>query len=208
MLFEDNGQLWESFISMQKDLGTDFAIEIGAHAAEFSQEMCNLLDINALAIEANPAVFNKYRNEITDSRVSYLNYAISDSNGSVDFLVHDDNLAGNNSIKTRLGDHDFKSYTVESYTMDSLVEELGLSFKNAALWIDCEGANREVLLGASETLKLCSSIFIETEDISFWEDQWLTNDVVEFLESVGFKVFATEDIYDDQKNIIFIKETS
>jgi FkbM family methyltransferase len=208
MIIDNNGYLSERFVSMQSELKIDFAIEVGAHEAEFAQEVSKLFNINSIAIEANPAVFDKYGPGIKDDRVSYLNYAISDRNGHVDLLVHRNDLAGNNSIKTRLGQHDFKKYSVKSYTLDSLVEELQLSFKNIALWIDCEGANKEVLTGATETLKLCSSIFIETEDIHYWEDQWLTDDVVNFLSLKGFNMLASENVYGAQKNIIFIRETN
>jgi FkbM family methyltransferase len=206
MIIDGNGDLSERFVSMQKSLGIDFAIEVGAHAAEFSQEISRLLNIRSLAIEANPHVFYKYNKNILDNRILYLNYAVSDKNGTVDLLVHEDTLAGNNSIKIRLGEHDFKKYSVKAYTLDSLLEEMKISFNNAALWVDCEGANREVLVGALNTLPKCSSIFIETENRDYWQDQWLTSDVIDFLESNGFYMLASEKIYEAQRNIIFVRK--
>jgi FkbM family methyltransferase len=204
LIIPGNGQLSATFINMQKDLKPDYAIEIGANAAEFSVEMKNRFDIESVAFEANPDIFNKYVDKIRESGVTYLNYAISDSNEPIAFNIHHNSFAGDNSIKKRVHASIVKSYTVMAYTLDKYFEKA--SFEKACLWIDVEGANKEVLSGGIETLKRCKSIFIETEDISFWEDQWLTKDVQTFLENQGFEKVAQENVYSMQKNIIFIRK--
>ena len=207
MIIDDNGVLSKTFIEMQKDLGIDYAIEVGAHEATFSQFACDMFDVKSLAIEANPEVFNYFKDKINNN-VQYINHAISNTNEIIKFKIHADSLAGLNSIKNRIGSPILQEYSVQASTLDSLVAELGLTFNSAALWIDCEGANKEVLLGAVNTLAKCSSVFIETEDKAFWEDQWLTKDVVAFLDKQGFTQFASEDVYTDQKNIIFIRRNN
>ena len=208
MIIKDNGELSEQFIELQKHLNPDFAIEVGAHEASFSRSISDLLNIGSVAFEANPDVYNHFKDSITDERIQYLNYAVSDVSRVITFHTHTSELAGNNSIKNRIGHNSIKEQEVLAYTLDDFVKEFDIEFNNLVLWIDCEGANREVLTGSVDTLKRCSSIFIETEDKLYWEDQWLTEDVVDFLDSQGFSVQKSEDIYQAQKNIIFIRRNS
>ena len=204
LIIDGNGDLSDNFIRLQDLLLPDYAIEVGAHAAEFSQFIASHLNISAVAFEANQKVYEKFKNTFNDSRIKYLNYAISDSDSEVSIMVHEDPLAGNNSIIYRNGvESMIDEYKVKSYSLDSYFKDI--TFKSACLWIDVEGANREVLTGAEKTLERVSSIFIETEDHEYWKDQWLTSEVVAFLNSKGFDVFAEEFIYDAQRNIIFTR---
>ena len=205
MIIEHNGILSKKFCEMQNILKPDYAIEVGAHAAEFSMEMANLFSINAVAFEANPYVFQMHHESKNTNLVKYLHYAISNHDGIIKFNIHDPRPnAGNNSIKIRSGDFSLQEHDVKCYKLDTYFKDT--EFKNACLWIDAEGANGEVLSGAIETLSRCSSIFIETEDIAFWEEQWLTEDVESFLNQQGFEKIDSEYAYHMQQNIIFIKK--
>ena len=55
------------------------------------------------------------------------------------------------------------------------------SFGRCALWIDVEGASREVLTGASGILHKVDAMFVEVEDRETWKGQWLGKDVRAFL---------------------------
>jgi FkbM family methyltransferase len=205
MIIYGNGDLSEEFFKMQKDLKPDYAIEVGAHAAEFSVNISKQLEIKATAFEAGPEIYNLYKNQINNALVDYINYAASNIDGEVDFMIHYDALHGNNSILKRNGYEEMKkTHKVRSYRLDTYFKDI--EFKNACLWIDVEGANKNVLLGGVETLKRVSSIFIETEDISYWDNQWLTSDVIEFLNTQGFVLKSSEKIYEAQQNLIFIKK--
>ncbi len=203
MKIAKNGDLSEKFCKIQSDINPDYSIEVGANQAEFSVEMSQTLGIKATAFEANPVLFEKYRHVASDN-LEYLNYAVWNEAGEVSFNIHHDVLSGDNSVKVRARAKTVKAYVVESITLDNYFE--GIDFKKAALWIDVEGANREVLIGATKTLNRCASIFIETEDHAYWEDQWLTKDVIAFLEGLGFMLLDSEDVYSRQKNIIFVKK--
>ena len=204
MIIENNGLLYQDFFELQKDLNPDFAIEVGAHAAEFSLAMSADFGISAIAFEANPPVFDIYKEQCNNELVKYVNNAITNYDGIIKININSDQLAGNNSIKIRQNAEIQRTYDVYCYKLDTYLKDI--QFNNAALWIDVEGANMEVLSGAVETLSRCKSIFIETEDVAFWEDQWLTQDVESFLASQGFTKVADEEIYTNQRNIIFVKE--
>jgi FkbM family methyltransferase len=196
--------LSNKFIDLQKILKPSVYIEVGAFDAEFSKAIVSK-DPNAKvwAFEASPYVHQKY---FPIDKVNYINKAVSDKNGYIDFeLQKDIDLATvNNSIMKRNEDKEYEYVQVESITLDSLFFE----YNNICLWIDCEGANREVLLGASKILPNVSSIFIEVEEVNFWKDQWLDKDVIEYLTGFGFKLIDRDTQYPKQYNCIFIKNQS
>jgi len=203
MLIDDNGTLSNIFVNMQKDLFPDFSIEIGAHAAEFSNYMASELKIPAVAFEAGKDIYEKHKSMV-EPLVSYVHCAISNIDGVATFFVHDDPLLGNNGIKRVAFAESYENSQILCYRLDTYLK--GYGFKNACLWMDVEGANKEVLLGAKEVLSKVSSIFIETEDRAIWKDQWLTEDVVKFLEESGFINTHTEKVYQGQRNLIFVKK--
>jgi FkbM family methyltransferase len=196
-----SADLSNRFIEMQKTLKPDIYIEVGAHDAEFSKMIASEInDIPILAFEASPYVFNKYS---PIPGVTYINKAISDKNDFIDFEIQNDIelTAVNNSIMKRNEKKDYNYIPVESITLNSILKD----YRNICLWIDCEGANREVLVGASEVLDYVSSIFIEVEKIEFWDGQWLDQDVVEYLGKFGFFLLDKDSQYENQYNCIFVK---
>jgi FkbM family methyltransferase len=204
LLINNNGNLSDTFAKMQKALNPDLCIEIGAHAAEFSNYMAGEFKIPAVAFEAGKDIYEKYKNAVAPL-VSYVHCAISNIDGVETFFVHDGPLRGNNGIKRVNFKPSYADSEVRCYRLDTYLDNH--SFKNACLWIDVEGANREVLTGAVKTLNKTSSIFIETEDSETWKDQWLTTDVINYLESLGFTKVVSEQVYNIQQNIIFVKKS-
>ena len=198
-------ELTSTFIRMQKDLVPDVSIEVGAHAAEFSNAMA-MAGVRAYAFEASPFVYEKFKDEIHPG-VKYINKAVSYQDDVVMFQIDkrfDPSETGHNTIMKRAEDLDYEYVKVESVALDDFA---GIA-KNVALWIDCEGANREVLEGARKILKEVSSIHIEVETKAFWKNQWLLEDVENYLAGYGFKEFARAnvDIYGHQVNIIYVKD--
>jgi FkbM family methyltransferase len=201
LIIKNNGSLSDTFLKMQNIIAPDLCIEVGAHAAEFSNYMSKNFNINSIAFEAGKEIYEKYK-DTTESLVSYVNCAISDTDGYATFFVHGPATLGNNGIKRVTFTKSVPVHKVVCYKLDTYMQKY--QFENACLWIDAEGANKEVLLGARETLKKVSSIFIETEDSLIWKDQWLTKDVELYLKRFGFKKLLSEDVYANQKNIIFV----
>ena len=214
ILNRDMHDLEDKFIDMQKTIMPEIAIEVGAHEATFSSSVSASLGIQSFAFEAFPLTFKKYSKVFAKNKyVNYLNYAVSDYNGEAKFLAYDnsqDALA--NGIKQRVGGvrewdrGDVVEYKVPATTLDSFFQDH--RFASASLWIDVEGASREVLLGATELIKKAYSVFIETEDLELWEDQWKTGDVINFMNSSGFRILDIETVYQHQSNIIFIRRDS
>ena len=191
------------FLKLQKVLEPDVAVEVGAHDADFSKEMTDF-NIDVFAFEASPYVYNRFKNEM--SGIKYINKAVSDKNETIKFEIQPDpdpSIIGNNSIKNRNEVKDYSYIDVESVSIKKYFNEI--LFSKGALWIDAEGASREVLLGAEDRIKDFSSIYIELELKDFWVDSWKRDDAVEYLESKGFYLFHEAPCYGDQVDAIFVK---
>lgn len=198
-------QSLDEYIKTATAFSPTLSIEVGAHAAEYSKIMSDK-GIKAIAFEASPAVYDKFKNTI--SGFEYVHLAMADYNGVISFNIDtawNPSEAGHNSIK------DFNMswrvngdpVEVSCSTLDSYFNDL--EDEKIALWLDVEGANKEVLLGATELLKKVQTIYIEVEHVRFWKDQWLRQDVIDFLDIHGFSLTREFTACPDQTNCIFIK---
>ncbi len=189
----------QAFIDIQKVMLPSLSIEVGAYDADFSKSMVGISK-EVWAFEASPYVYEKFKNI---EGITYKNLAISNTSGFIEFEIQKDEhkLISNNSIMKR-NDKSNKEYiNVESKTLNELFE----GRKNIALWIDCEGANEQVLTGASQILPNVNSIFIEVETSQYWKDQWIESDVKNYLESFGFRLSLSKPQYTNQYNQIYIR---
>ena len=201
-MFSDDKAL-EYFISIQDQLQPTMAIEVGAHDADFAK-MVVKRNIPVFAFEASPYVYEKHKDGM--DKIQYINKAVTDYDGSIVFNFNGDNLpksnVGNHSIKHRNLYEESENIIVPCTSLNSYFKDMG--DESIALWIDCEGANREVLKGSSEILPKVSSIFIEVEHKQIWIDSWIREDVIKYLESFGFSLIWENQAYTDQTNCIFI----
>jgi FkbM family methyltransferase len=202
------------FKQILKKYPVDYLYEVGANSAAFSIEARKEgLAKQCVAFEANPYNFAKFT-KIHDYKalgVDYRHLAVADSNGEVKFQLMRSNGTtempyelGNNSILKRNDPKiTYEECSVKSVALDSLPLGKG----SIALWIDVEGAQASVLAGAQETIKKAEAIFIEVEEIKFWQNQWLVEDVTSFLIELGFVAIARDFEYVKQYNILFVKKS-
>jgi FkbM family methyltransferase len=143
---------------------------------------------NVVALEANPVLCDKgrqrFRNEISQGRLSLLNVAIANRPGQAKFYVNLENdhwsslnaeWAGRDATK-------FKEISVECVTVRSLFAEFGVPYY---LKIDVEGADQSVLeqLRHVDTLPLFVSV----------EDCRLGFDYMRIMASCGYNAFKLLD---------------
>jgi len=196
-MYEDISVL-NKFLQICDLIKPEMSIEVGAFDAVFSQQ------VNApekYAYEANPYVYEHF---YPLPNINYINMAISDYDGSA--------LIGIESLQEPIqGHYSIKGRTDRQIDPNNLLgtscarlDTLHKTDKTIALWIDCEGANREVLLGAENLLNTVACIVIETEHFPFWEDQWLHEDVLKYIRSKGFKLFLYTPYGENQANCIFV----
>lgn len=215
-----NEKLVGLFFDLQGLLKPEMSLEIGAFEAEFSKKMRSISPfIPVLAFEANPYNYKHFTNQYdyAANHISYLHNAISDLDGTLDFNIQEeivsrgqkiDKVIGSNSILNRTNkDVLCKQVSVPSYRLDTYLKKNSRDHLEPSMWIDVEGANRNILEGAAETLSRAKSVFIEVEDFAYWENQWLSKDVVSYLARFGLIPVARDLQYGpNQYNYIFVRK--
>ena len=88
----------------------------------------------------------------------------------------------------------------EEKKLDSIFNNLDLSKKTLFLKIDTQGYEFQVLKGAEKILKKFEGILVEVSLIELYEGQknWL--EIVEFIQSHGFKLWSVDRGFSNKKN--------
>lgn len=208
--------LADAFLALAIEFAPELSVEIGAHEASFSVRLKRSRpQIEALAFEANPYVFEKYLTELDSypESVKYMNAAICNQTGSVDIYIptvwpHGSFPKTNaiSSLLPRANKHfEYEIARVPAYTLDDAVQDI--TFREAVAWIDVEGAQRDVIEGASKFLSRASAVYIEVETTEVWSGQTMANDVSELLSQYGLVPVLRDNLAKRQFNEIYIKDS-
>lgn len=207
-----NTELANLFANIITNSKIDSFFEIGALNAEFSMFIKDHVK-NVVAFEASPRNYQNAKDSL--SNIEYLNIAVSDMDGNIDFNVATDTRSGSgvinvgaDSMMSRVDDQDiiYDINTVPSTKLDTFIKNKQWDNQTNALWIDVEGASLKVLLGAEDTLANTKIIFIEMEQATFWKDQALVAEVNKFLCNKNFVPIARDFEFENQFNIVYISE--
>lgn len=187
-------------------------VEIGAFNAEsshfFAQEESNC----AFAIEANPYTFSEKTIQREKENLKTFNLAISNFKGETNFYVpiyegHEKEFsATNSSLLRNLSVSNYLEICVETDTLDNFVQVQDISGE-LSLWIDVEGASLKVIQGAEKSFlnKQISAIFIEVENVEFWENGIMFSSLDNLLRKYNFRVLAKDYEYIKQYNVIYVR---
>ena len=196
-------------------------LEIGAFSALFSRRIKQKnKEITSIALEANPYNYEYFKTDVESCGVEYWQAAISDTHGQIDLnlqvqLDEDGNpnkqyfVRGNNSILKRDAVKNYIKCKVPSYTLDDfarvskLFDTLDLDI---ALWIDVEGATKQVFSQSSQILAKTKLVYIEVEEKAIWNNQWLSIDVINFFRKLGFFPILRDFERKSQYNIILASD--
>lgn len=206
-----NKALVELFFGMVRILQPSVFIEAGAKKADTSIRARKVLpEARIVAFEASPdnyAIYSKTEPH-AENRVEYLHFALSDREGTIDFNIRT-SVAGNavwehsgaNSILARTDDStEYKTVAVPSRRLDDLFVDCG----SCAMWVDVEGASKQVLTGAKETLRKAQVAIVEVEDHEIWEGQWKAGEVIGAMMDAGLVPIARDFEYKGQYNVVFL----
>jgi len=197
------------FFRIIADISPDLFLEAGAKDARTSiRARRHLPNSRIIAFEANPYTFNRYSKVLNSKNlgIEYLHLALSNKQKFIDFNVPlvdgFPSTAGHGSILE--SDSASKVESVKAVRLDQFFSYS--SFSSAAIWMDVEGATKQVLLGSENILYKVDALFIEVEDSKFWNGQWLAKDVFRMLYKYNFIPLARDFQSRYQYNIIFIKK--
>lgn len=188
-------------------------LELGAHQATFSVWLKESVPAaRCLALEANPYVYDVHRERLAATGVDYRNLAVGPTNGTIELHIPRDlgkrkrrrtnRMASLNVHRKTKAD---EVVSVEASRLDDLVT-LDPSDRVVA-WIDVEGAAGQVLEGGREVLSRASAVYIEVENRTTWEGQWLDTDVARFLGELGLMPVIRDIQRPHQYNVVFVDPT-
>lgn len=212
-----NKILVEYFFELIKKNTPTCSIELGAFSADFSRNIKNKYNnMKVFAFEANPYNFEFFseKYEFDKLGIEYINKAVSDKEEVLNFNIQrkikDRELSpirGNNSIMERNQENtDYENVLVNTISISNFVIENQIESERIVLWVDVEGANEKALKGCEKILDKVSLIFIEVEEKEYWINQWLENNVRDFLTSNNFVLVARDGEYEHQYNQIYINQ--
>lgn len=192
----------------------DIVVDVGAHIGRYTLIAAKRVGLNGkvVAIEANPDNFemlnsNVKLNQLTN--VTNLNYAVYSQETKIKLY-----LAGEGSGQTmyntimtgRANEGKEKYVEIEANTLDYLLQSQRITEVN---WIkiDVEGAELEVLKGASKIISHSNdiSLLIEIHNLS-GGNTTLYEPIVEFLNKYNFKIDFEKTYGTGEKHVIARKQ--
>ncbi len=208
-----HSDLVDAFVNLVALTRPDVVAEIGAHEASFSQKIRTALPTSKIvAFEANPKVYEQFRSrtDFSSLGIDYRHEAVADIDGTVSFhivvglltgvigqinAISSINLRANTAVQSEMVE-------IPATTLDRAIAHMGESF---CLWIDVEGAQKQVLEGGKRVLPQVNSLMIEVEDYAFWNGQILNKNIESILAGHGLVPIMIDCEADRQHNVVFIQ---
>ena len=141
--------------------------------------------------------------------VRYWSGALGSHAGELEFHVHGDQ----SSMFTSEWGKGVEIRRVPLRTLDVLVKELGFEDVDG-LKLDVQGAELEVLAGATETLKRCKVVQVEVMFRHVYERAPLAQEIICFFAAQGFRIFDIASMFKRkdrallQADLFFVKDDS
>ena len=222
-----NQFLIERFFQLVHSLQPRLFLDIGANDASTACRIKAMMPAcEVWAFEANPEIHGRFVSAVTMAGVNYANLAISSATGKVnlyspktlsraiidgevvDLASVEPEVTGKTSMRKRNEDATYREFSVDAISLDDFMaarQTDGKLDRNAALWIDVEGAAFEVLTGGEAALKRAAVILIEAENYEFWSGQKQAADVAKLIIAAGFIPLDRDREYGDKQfNTLFL----
>jgi FkbM family methyltransferase len=206
-------------IALHDHLGARAVFEIGAWEASFSRAVRrHAPDARIYAFEANPHNFERFGKDAELARldIRYLNRAISDRSGPIEFLLQTKKgtsdepvslTAKSNSLLRQSRSGEYQAVTVPASSLADFLAEENLIGAPSTAWIDVEGAMGQVLTGIGEHAAQFQLLHCEVEEAEIWNEQWTANRVFDWLETRGFVAVARDFERPQQFNVLFLRQS-
>lgn len=180
-------------------------LDIGSFDGKDADELSRMFDCDVHCFEMDMENCMKIRG-IGNSRLMVWPYAVSDHDGNV-YYTRSDNHPQSSSIKEPLmhtvvfPDVRFDGkFTASSITLDCWVSRVG--YKTIDLiWCDVNGAEAEVIKGATETLKHTKYLFIEFEQKELFEGALTREQMIKALPD--FECIGEYNFHGSYGNLLF-----
>jgi FkbM family methyltransferase len=177
--------LWakDNFIKPDKNF-----IDIGAHVGTYAWS-CAASSKHTYAFECNPKVFCYLAANTVlqglENKITLHQTALGDKEGILDYHIRSEDGGGNGVKKLSDTDDTLPTQQVRVRTLDSFgIRNVGF------LKIDVEGFEKEVLMGAQETLKESGYPPFIFESWGEWKNgaSAIRKELFEYIESTGYRI--------------------
>lgn len=163
-------------------------LDIGAHVGTYALTLAHEFK-HTYAFECNPTVFCCLAGNVglrgLTTHISPLPYALGNHNGTSTYHVRSEDGGGNGIKKLSDEDDQCTTLTVEVWTLDSFeLDNIG------CIKIDVEGFEKEVVLGARETLKRSGYPPIVFESWGAWKGvpESIRTELFACLNEIGYDI--------------------
>lgn len=180
--------------------GIDAVVDIGANIGQFAfMAHTTFPELPIYSFEPDPGCFASLQQTFAGHSIPGRSFplALSSQEGTVSLNVYES--TANNSMLKRQGENAVQVHQVTCATLDSLMANELASLKAPFLKIDVQGAELAVLAGASEFLRRCRYVMLETSLVSSYEGNADIAQVLAFMDSAGFACWEIVDVLRKRK---------
>lgn len=178
--------------------------DIGANVKHWARHAERLWNSDVYLFDANQNLKELY----SKAGNHYHFGVLSDSNKFVKFYENEFNLAGNSYYKENTV-HYNESHVkiVETATLNDVVYERNWPLPDM-IKLDVQGAEIDVLKGASNVLSKCNDIILEAQIIDYNFGAPKEKEVIEFMNSIGYELKSKITNNDTDNDYHFVKATN
>jgi FkbM family methyltransferase len=175
-------------------------LDIGSRDLDQSIEFSSVYkDSKIYAFEPNPEQFNICLDKsINYENISVEQLAISDKNGYLDFYITHGNVGASSLLEPInvpfATTQDFTKISVETKRLDEWLEKNKIDTVDV-MWLDTQGVELAALKSMGDNLKKVKFIHCEASELPYYKGHLLKNDLVEYLELLGFETIFINEGY-------------
>ena len=182
-------------------------IDVGANVGQYAEIMRSIgFKGDIFSFEPIKTVFSILeRKSKNDKKWHVFPYAIGNSDEKLEINISKNLVSSSiNKSLDQLTQSEPSAVFVDKeeiivHKLDSIFNSLNITEKNIFLKIDTQGYEKEVLLGASDSLKYVKGIQIEMALVPTYENVIMFDDMKSKIEQIGFKLMAIERGFFDVK---------
>lgn len=169
----------------------DLGANIGTTCVYFVKKLAPNLKV--LAFEPDPETFKLLRANLIlndlDDRTIAVNCGLGDKFDEMTMYIHKENPGGNSLLNYKA---DAPTETVKVIPLDSYLAENKIAAQDVKyIWIDTEGFEAQVLLGAKNLLaETAAPVFMECNLLA-WKDSGLLYKMIDLLKATGYTRFIS-----------------
>jgi FkbM family methyltransferase len=188
-----------------KKYDIDMILDIGASRGQYVDSIRKMgYDRNFISFEPIKSAYTELEEKFkNDSKVKTYNVAIGNKYKDVFINVSKCDLCSSvldvsdKTIQIEPGTKHISKEKCKMRPLDSFYNEFNV---NVMLKIDVQGFEKQVLMGAEQTLKDASIVFIEMSLVELYKGEASFSEIVNILEKKGFEIFAITPAFMDNSN--------